>query len=496
MGPMHVFTDPPVTFEGEGELSLSTESIDFGDVAVGLEPIEKWFKVTNVGDGEALVSNLSSVQRDSDCFTLLDGDAMFRLAPGEGREFAVRFQPPTHGDCFGYVTASDDDVIEFIGTGLAPELTLDTTDLVLPDTPLDCASEGVVNVRNDGNVDLRISNVLVDSETITLADAPPSALEPGESAELALQFIPQATGHHGASLSMNTNDPRLSQVWVDLQGEAYTGAAHEERFEYSPRAVADVLFVVDSSSSVYTKLINAPSQAAWWFDALDDGAVSWRFTVANFEQDCHATPEPWYDAYSNTDDAVNALAAAFESYDTGGTHLFELALSVLERTDDGDCLANFLRDDSQLHVVLVTDRQEESEESVAYYLDRIGDRLERNDLVFSTISGDGLTCPEAPRTVDAAERTDGVVGNLCRPNWRGIFGELAAISAVSNDATLTLPLKSRPVTSSLEVYAGERPLSVWSYDSSANTITISGSDNEIAVGETLTIRYLAAVECP
>jgi len=494
---MHIYRDAPITIDGTGKLMLSTDALDFGEVAVGLGPVQQWFTVTNVGDAEMVVSDLSSVQLDSDCFTVLDGDAMFRLAPGERREYAVSFEPPTHGECFGYITAGGDDVIEFIGMGLAPELTLNTTDLVLPDTPLDCESEGHVTLKNDGNVPLRFPLVGVfDSETITLSEAPPASLEPGEDAELTLRFAPQQTGYHDATLELTTNDPRLPELWIDLSGDAYTGASIEERFDYSPRAVSDVLFIVDSSSSVYTKLNTAPTQAAYWFDALDDGAVNWRFTVANFEQDCHATPEPWYDAYSNTADAVNALAGAFEDYNDGGTHLFELALSVLERTDDGDCLDNFLRDESQLHVIMVTDRQEESEESVSYYVDRIQDRLKKSDLVFSTLSGDGVNCPEAPRTVDAAELTGGVIANLCRPNWRTIYGELADVSAVSNDVALTLPLKSRPMTSSLEVIAGERPLSTWSYDSSSNSITIRGSDNDVAVGETLTIRYLAAVECP
>jgi hypothetical protein len=454
---------------------------------------------SNTGTGPLTVVGLDSVEGADDAF-FTDAPAVYLLDPGHELEIEVTFAPPEAGEYVGVIALGDGVSITLTGGATAPTLVMSPEYLQLPSTPIGCESEAVITLSNDGDEVLFFDEFSISgSPDIFLGEDPPEWLIPGESVELPVRFEPQTVGGHAATLQVTSNDPTLPSCGTRVKTSGYQGDELEQSFEYAPRTRADVLFVVDSSASVSNRLRGLAPRAAIWFSELEANLVDWRFTVTNDDLDCHATAEPWIDNLATMDAAVEALTAALAVDLSGGDQLLDLALSTIERTDPLDCLEGFLRDGSQLHVVLITDREENSEEAPKTYIENIRARLDpASHLVFSSLAGDGGACPDAYNAHLAAQLTGGRSFDLCQaqPDWENTLRELALISAATNEVNFSFTLSTEPVRETLEVFAGERQLDEWSYDSATQTVTLNGADNNFSLGQQLTVRYLAALECP
>lgn len=504
MGSTHVYHEDPVAPEPVGRLEISTDALDFGDASVGAaSPSVRRVTVSNTGDGPLTVLGLDEVVGDSDAFSVSGAEAVMDLGPGERVELEVLFVPPTYGDYQGVLLADGSHRIDLWGHGSAPLMSISTDAVDFPEIPIGCDAQAGLSIRNEGDDLLLLEELLISSgstDIFLLGDAE-AILDPGEELDLDLVFAPSTSGEHTSVLSVHSNDPAEPVASVPLTGAATQLGIAEEQFEYLPRASADVLFMVDSTRSVFSRLFDAAANAELYFDSLDELGVDWRYTVSTAELDCYSTTEPWIDAKADATDAAGELVAAFGVHGEGDSQLLERTANLLERTDPGDCLAGFLRPDSQLHVILITDRQESSPESVAHYLSVYESQISKNvstsTLTVSAVVGDGERCPEAAAALDAAELTDGVLSDLCQASWRNIYPRLAQASAATNRTTYIHHLVDEPVSSTIEVATeGGRTLHAWDYDSASNSILISGADNDVAVGEAITVRYLPATECP
>ncbi len=503
LGPVHIYSEDAVAPEPVGRLEISEDSLDFGDAAIGGGPPElRWLSVGNTGDGPLTILGLDEVIGDGEAFSVSGAGAVIELDPGEQIALAVQFVPPSYGDYQGVLVADESHRVDLWGHGSAPMLALSTEALRFPETPVGCESRAVASIRNDGD-DLLLLDALSlssGSPDISLLSEGEAILGPGEQLELELAFAPSSAGDHTAALGISSNDPAEPLRSVQLAGEATWSGATEERFDYLPRAAADVLFVVDSSPSVFGRLSGAAQGAPLYFESLDRLGVDWRYTVSTAEQDCYATAEPWIDSGSDSD-ASGELLAAFSLVDEGDSRLLERTAELLERTDPGDCLAGFLRPNSQLHVILITDRQESSPDTVAHYLRvfeaQIAKSVSSSTLTVSAVVGDGGICPAAAAALDAAERTGGVLGDLCQASWQGLYPLLAQASAATDRTPYSYRLGGEPVPSTIELTAADgRPLEGWSYDAASTSVLISGAGSGVAIGESITVRYLPATECP
>ena len=492
-----------------GQLEVYPSSLDFGTLSVvDGELGEAVVTAANMGDAPLVVVGLDELRGDTDAFDVRPlsvrwgvdaGRGKVVLQPGQSLEIPVRFQPPGAGDFEATLEVHGAAGVTLRGSGSAPQGAVVTESVDLSSVAVGCETSATAWLANTGDEVLRVLELeILGSEDISLGDELPVALAPELVEPIEVVFSPQVSGAHAASLVITTNDPEVPIHSVALEGLAEAPEQVAESFVYAPVVRADVLFVVDSTASVQSRLRHAYAELEAFFDGLDQGGVDWQVTVANGERDCAATAGPWIDVAADRDAATQDLIEAFGVYGEGGAELLELALATAERTDALDCLDGFLRVDTQLHVVLVTDRVESSPEKVGYYVGGLSNRLSGGgELVISAISGVGKSgCLDAGAALDAAQMTGGQTHDLCGAlDWREVLQSLSAQSAATDDAPFYYTLAVEPVLESLELRGPNGPLDVWAYDPHTRRLTIRGVDNGVRIGDEVQVVYDAVGEC-
>lgn len=104
-----ILTTPAATL---ADASLSTASLDFGEVAVGSWS-EQTVTITNSG-AEPLAS---AAELDTLCFEIVDGFGDFTLAPGDSQVVTVRFTPTVQRHFTGVLSLTTGGNVDCAGTG-------------------------------------------------------------------------------------------------------------------------------------------------------------------------------------------------------------------------------------------------------------------------------------------------------------------------------------------------------------------------------------------
>jgi hypothetical protein len=156
-----------------------------------------------------------------------------------------------------------------------------------------------------------------------------------------------------------------------------------------------------------------------------------------------------------------------------------------------------LREDAQLHVVLVSARGETSERGVDEYIDALSSRLTATeDLVISALVGEGGSCDAGGSVMVASERTGGYVGNLCEDDWADHWAALADISKATPEQSYGYTLSYAPVIETMYASVGGTELEYWTFDPDSNVLTVVGADDDFSLGARIDLEYVAAVACP
>ena len=73
---------------------------------------------------------------------------------------------------------------------------------------------------NPGNTPLLVFNININSDVFTLTSDSDQLVEPGEEIEITIDFSPQTTGNHKATLSFSSNDSDNEEIQIILTGTA------------------------------------------------------------------------------------------------------------------------------------------------------------------------------------------------------------------------------------------------------------------------------------
>ena len=98
-----------------------------------------------------------------------------------------------------------------------PEITLDATAIVFDNTYINDTSSVSLEIINVGSDDLDISNFNFDNNYF-FSDESDLSIEPGESTEISLYFVPDSLGQFSGTLTINSNDIDDPEVSVSLSG--------------------------------------------------------------------------------------------------------------------------------------------------------------------------------------------------------------------------------------------------------------------------------------
>jgi hypothetical protein len=323
----------------------------------------------------------------------------------------------------------------------------------------------------------------------------PLALDPGNSTHAILVFAPSSGNLHEGVLQIQSNDPEQPVQALPLNAVGFEGQRVQEGFTYSPTGRTALLLILNERANV---LAQAQASTAVFSAFLADLAgLEWRVALSTMSSACTATPNSWMDWQDNPNDVANALADGFGPSGIGSAMLFNKTRSLLERSDDGECLGGFLQSDSLLQIGLISDQPESSGGTVNENLSEMANQLATNqDLEIFSLSGTGDNgCPNTPRLASAATTSQGVHFDLCAESLETFLKALSDRAQQERDSQVNFELAEAPVVSTLQVSAGGQAIEAWQYLSTSNSLVVDGAAEGLTEGQAIQLEYLAAVDC-
>jgi len=497
IGPGSGVPDRGIVEPGSGTLSVDRSRIDYGELSVLDDGYAvELLQVRNTGDATLVVAGLNWIAGDDAFFS--NAPALVELDAGQTLDVAVTFEPTTDGAFEAVIFPNGVVEVALTAEATAPVARLLESEEDLGSVPVGCTGGTSLALINDGSEDLEIEDLeLAGGTAFSLVGEVPSSLAPGEHALFEVRFDPLSGGTQESSVTLTSNDPANPTLGLTLGALGVPGEAVRETLSYVPKQSVDMLFVVDSGSTMGAHLSSAREHATTLFQALDSLGTDWQITVGNGEDACHSTFDPYlsstiYDAET----AGPAMAFGLVEQGDGTRRLLQLAVQLVERTDSGECLEGFLREDALLHVVVITSDAEASPLSVDTYLDSLREHLDEDEeLLVSAVAGDGESCTHGGKAITAANATEGIVLDICEDDWDTFYTALAETTVAAGGAPLRVTLELPPVVETLELSHEGRSLTAWTYDTETGILELDGAAEDIEVGAEIDLAYLAAQTC-
>jgi hypothetical protein len=469
------------------DIVVSTASLRFGLLAPGVEEVKR-FTVRN--DGGAPL-DVTSVAVTGVGFSLVS-EPLFLLDPGDEVYVDVAFSPPLGPSFSGLATINSNDPdepeapVELIGEGEIPQLELEGDPAAFADVSVPCTGRATWTLRSVGTQPVTVSELELTGASLTWIDPPelPLVLAPGASAPLTVEYGPAlATPMTGGIVAVSDDPDGPDAVTIEAPG-GYAEIV-EDRFTAPIDAPVDILFGVDCSPSMgpENRLL---AQAYEAFITTVEGVTDdWRIGVATAEDGC----------FSN-----GVLSAEVEDYTTlfqdavttgernpFSERLLALVDNALNGTGPSECNAGFLREGALLHVIIISDEEDQSPLAWSDFLPRYGSHVADPSLLKVSVIGDLFrACGRGTGAAgyeEMAEATGGLQLDICDVSWVDQVDELALASLT---ALRSYPLTQVPDPDSIEVLADGVAATGWSWESEANVIVF---ETPLIEGEDIVVRY-------
>ncbi len=262
----------------------------------------------------------------------------------------------------------------------------------------------------------------------------------------------------------------------------------EDRFRQEALPAVDLLFVVDNTSSMRREQDRLADSFGALVAALGVAGVRWQAGVVTTDMSTDEAGwlqgNPWLvtGSQSHADDAfAEAVAVGTDGADPEAG--FAAAIEALDLSDIGGPNTGFRRSDAALHVVFVSDSDDQSDELLGD--DPVGEMISflaaeeaasglpaRASAIVGDAPG-GCASPlgqasEGHRYHQLAAATGGETASICASDFAAVVAKLGEQTIEYQD---TYELRAVPVEESVRVSVdGARRESGWSYDDTLNAV--------------------------
>ncbi len=387
-------------------------------------------------------------------------------------------------------TPGDDDATVVEG----PKVQLGPGIWAFDDVEVGCTVEQDVEIRSVGSDPLVISDVdfLASSDELTHHPGfvPEVSLLSGASVVVTIRYAPHDLSPDAAYLQITTNDPDHPVATATLTGTAHYLSETTDQFPVQGSGLADILWVVDDSSSMLDWQLELADHVDVYIEALDVEQLDVHLGVIT--SDCADLQGDLPVMVSSTPDLTQVFADTVV-VGTGGAGteqgLLHAATALTPpQTDPGNANAGFLRPEAGLRVIFFGDEDDQSPDLVPEYVAILQGTKANPDAVRL----DAFVCPAAPRYDLATAMTDGTVTDLCDPSWTDTLADLGATASSPRD---TFVLTSTPVEATLQVELDGAPMyEGWTYVATFNAIVFDGTHLPDD-GDVVTVRYQVMGGC-
>lgn len=201
--------------------AVTPEEIMFPETLIGETSIDS---ITITNTGTALLS-VSSITSDDAAFvpemTSVD------LAPGASEVVTITFEPSEEGLFAGLLTIETNDPVsptfevDLIGEGIVEQFPVGTVTpdmVVFPQTWVGETAEFTIEIGNDGNAPLVVTNIASDNAAF-YTDLTSVEVQAGDAEDVVITFAPEDEAYFEGTLTIECNDPVTPVFEVTLQGE-------------------------------------------------------------------------------------------------------------------------------------------------------------------------------------------------------------------------------------------------------------------------------------
>ncbi len=220
----------------EAMIMADANEINFG-VVLNEDVIEKKIKITNFGELDLGITDVSFDADYLEYFSVEEGEKQITLKSGESTEYTVRFTPNVEQDInittnmviFSNAYNFSEFEIPVIARGETRKarIAIDEEYQVIefPDAEVGCRCEEPLIVKSEGTKPLEITEmeVRLDKKGIFTIkdDNPPYIIEPGNSHEFTVVFSPKKEGVFGKQLWIHSNNYDKAKTSISFKGSGY-----------------------------------------------------------------------------------------------------------------------------------------------------------------------------------------------------------------------------------------------------------------------------------
>lgn len=494
--------------------TVTPSTIDFG-AARAWASLEWPVTVTNTGTTSCTVLEARIVTGSS--FSV-QGFTARALAPGESSRFKVRYVqvvPPLAGsprtlagtlrvNTNSSTTPSTDVALSALSEA---SCILKPTHVDFGSAPISCRSAALgIPLANVCNAAVTVSNATIvtasggTSAEFVITSGSGLSLAAKTDGAFAAAYVPSNLGiDDDAFLTFTSTEPAGTvRHLIPLRGTGISGNV-TETFTISPPTL-DVLFAIDDSPSMVdeqTALANSVASFGMLGSTID---VRFAATSADLASpDLGVLRRTSSNATFVSRSTVNAGAELGSLLRIGGTGSASSCLEASTRalSDDRRFGQNsgFLRENSRLGVICVTDSPDETANTMSFELNRLA--LVRPELTYSVV-GPFLPTPPSGCTYDGANT---VTHDTAVTRFSGVKEEVCNVMTSTGNAITHLVTQSSKVftlsravdlsgTTTVTLDGTAVPSTGWSIDPVTHRLTFSAS-NQPATGQTAAVTYQA-----
>lgn len=487
-------------------VSVDPTSVDFG--ALGLtESASQVVTLHNNGEGDA---SLSAVSESEDDLKAQGGFGVM-VEPGGSTDITLTWTPLTTDGLSttvmflvtgeGGKTSQLPVVVD--GTVSAPTLEVSTASIDFGVVGVGCDSMETFTVSNAGNEALQIDELSVLDgieeylvTTSTGALSLPLVLEPGNSQELEVHYLPTSDASIAAVIEVVSNDPVNPDAQVNLSGTGHVDGENSITFEVKTKNVT-ALFALNAVAVFGGNFVDA---LPFFFDTLNETRASYRVALLTEMTGEVVGDTPYIDDSMTTEEAMEIADVMLEN--AGGDN--DYLLDTLDKAIPAN--RDWLLDESEewltstLSLIAMNSDVEQSTGSyVTYVNDYYSYKEDPADIQVDAISGetprgcnvDGKYAEPAELLEQASSMTGGTFISWCS-DWEAGMVSLAE-AALSGQQRFTLT--GTPAEWSIEVFLDEVELTEgWTYD--AETLEVLFDDAHFpSIGTEVRIDYLMETDC-
>ena len=475
--------------------------LDFGVVAD--EALVQEFIIRSVGNTDLEVSGIELSGQASGSYTVLSAETAFVLPPGTEQTIEVAFEPIGANQQSAQAIVSSNDELQpkvpvtLQGEGAIPELDISPDPLDFGNTYVGCSKDNWLTLTNVGTDDLEIYTIdHTGGEFVMTHNIPlPITLAPGESESVFMEFFPELEEQAEGELVVTSSEPLGTRIATQTGSGKYA-AEYTDEWDHPANSPSDIMFFVDQSCSMDTHSSALANNFATFITTLNNYSTDWQIAVVNDDNGCNRSGILTPSVSGYVGDFQSAVGSGGNWYTES---LFTIAQLAVDQTDNGECNSGMMRSEAMLHLVFVSDEEEQSSGSWSNYINTIITKKGNADnvRVSAIVIDNNNSCASesnyyGSRYLEAANSTGGVTLEICS-NWAtGNNLELLAEASVIQN-TYELENEAIEETIVVEVNGSEVAWGVWYYDASSNAVVFDS--NPPQEGDSIEISYASPATC-